>query len=132
MSQFNFKKTAQLGLISGIIVLSVSAIGMVQTFDERDIITGVLTLGQLLLFSAPIISGYLAWNRQKEENVSAGIVVLRGTLVGFLSAVPVIGLIALTRVWPLGSPPRTPTWMTSASTGPLSTPMGIWISSPTG
>jgi branched-chain amino acid transport system permease protein len=100
MSQFNFKKTAQLGLISGIIVLSVSAIGMVQTFDERDIITGVLTLGQLLLFSAPIITGYLAWNRQKEENVSAGIVVLRGTLVGFLSAVPVIGLIALTRVWP--------------------------------
>ena len=39
------------GLLAGLVATSVSAIGMVQTFDARDVITGVLSLGQLLLFS---------------------------------------------------------------------------------
>ena len=55
MSQLDLRKTAKLGLIAGVVILSVSAIGMVETFDERDIITGVFTLGQLLLFGAPLI-----------------------------------------------------------------------------
>lgn len=32
----NFSKAVRLGLIAGIVALSVSAIGMVQTFDVRD------------------------------------------------------------------------------------------------
>ncbi|MCZ7671908.1 MAG: hypothetical protein M5U34_34635 [Chloroflexi bacterium] len=98
MTQLNLRKTGQLGLIAGIVVLSVSAIGMVKTFDERDIITGVLTLGQLLLYSAPLIAGYMVWDRK--EDVSKGIILSRGLIVGFLAALPVIGLIFLTLLWP--------------------------------
>jgi branched-chain amino acid transport system permease protein len=98
MSQLDLRKTVQLGLIAGVVVLSVSAIGMVETFDERDIITGVLTLGQLLLYSAPLVAGYMAWNQK--EDISKGIILVRGAIVGFLAALPVIGLILLTLLWP--------------------------------
>ena len=98
MSKLDLRKMGQLGLIAGVVVLSVSAIGMVETFDERDIIDGVLTLGQLLLYSAPLIAGYMAWDRK--EKISAGIILVRGLIVGFLSALPVIGLIFLTLLWP--------------------------------
>ena len=98
MSQLDLRKTARLGLIAGVVILSVSAIGMVETFDERDIITGVITLGQLLLYSAPLVAGYMAWNQK--EAVSNGIILIRGAIVGFLAALPVIGLIFLTLLWP--------------------------------
>ena len=98
MSQLDLRKTAKLGLIAGVVILSVSAIGMVETFDERDIITGILTLGQLLLYSAPLIAGYMIWD--KKENVSNSIILARGAIAGFLSALPVIGLIFLTLLWP--------------------------------
>jgi len=97
MSQLDLRKTARLGLIAGIVILSVSAIGMVETFDERDIITDIFTLGQLLLFGAPLIAGYLVWD--KKEEVSNGIILLRGAIAGFLSALPVIGLIFVTLLW---------------------------------
>jgi branched-chain amino acid transport system permease protein len=97
MSQLDLRRTIKLGLIAGFVVLSVSAIGMVETFDGRDIITGVFTLGQLLLFSAPLIVGYMVWDRK--EAVSGGVILIHGAIAGFLSALPVIGLIYLTLIW---------------------------------
>lgn len=94
----NFNKAVRLGLIAGIVALSVSAIGMVQTFDVRDIITGVLTLGQLLLFSTALIAGYFSW--QKGEGVAPVGAILRGLVAGLLTAVPPIALIFLTIIWP--------------------------------
>ena len=94
----NFSKAVRLGLIAGIVALSVSAIGMVQTFDVRDIITGVLTLGQLLLFSTALIAGYFSW--QKGEGVAPVGAILRGLVAGLLTAVPPIALIFLTIIWP--------------------------------
>ncbi len=94
----NFSKAVRLGLITGVVALSVSAIGMVETFDVRDIITGVLTLGQLLLFSTALISGYFSW--KKGEGVTPLGAILRGLVAGLLTAVPPIALILLTVVWP--------------------------------
>ncbi|MBK8987900.1 MAG: leucine/isoleucine/valine transporter permease subunit [Chloroflexi bacterium] len=94
----NFGKAVRIGLIAGVVALSVSAIGMVQSFDVRDIITGVLTLGQLLLFGAALLAGYFSW--QKGEGVAPLGVVLRGLTAGLLTAVPVIALIFLTIAWP--------------------------------
>jgi branched-chain amino acid transport system permease protein len=94
----NFSHALRMGLIAGVVALGTSAIGMVQTFDQRDIITGVFTLGQLLLFSTALIAGYFSW--QKQEGGRPGMVVARGVVAGLLTAVPLVGLIALTIVWP--------------------------------
>jgi len=93
-----FNKAVRIGLITGVVALSVSAIGMVETFDVRDIITGVLTLGQLLLFSTALIAGYFSW--QKGEGVSPAGAVLRGLVAGLLTAVPPILLVIVANLWP--------------------------------
>jgi branched-chain amino acid transport system permease protein len=94
----NFGKAVRIGLITGVVALGVSAIGMVEAFDVRDIITGVLTLGQLLLFSTALIAGYFSW--KKGEGVSPLGAILRGLVAGVLTAVPPIFLVFLTTIWP--------------------------------
>ncbi len=93
----NFNNAIRYGLMAGVVALSVSAIGIVQTFNERDIITGVLTLGQLLLFSTALVAGYFSWQRSdKVQPVGA---ILRGLVAGVVTAVPPIALILLTLAW---------------------------------
>ncbi len=98
MSELNIRKTIQIGLIAGIVAVSVSAIGMVEAFNERDIITGVLTLGQVLLFSLPVIAGYVVI--RGNGGVRPGQAVLHGLLAGVFTALPLVGLIVLTLLWP--------------------------------
>lgn len=88
----------RLGLLAGIIALSISAIGMVEAFDQRDIITDYFSLGQLLLFATPIIIGYVIASRYGRKETGA--LLLSGSVAGFLSAAPLVGLIALTAIWP--------------------------------
>ena len=51
MTGMNWRHVIRTGLLMSLIVLLVSIIGMVETFDERDLVVGYLTLGQLLLFA---------------------------------------------------------------------------------
>ncbi len=93
-------KAVRYGLIAGVVAASVSAIGMVETFNERDIITGVLTLGQVLLYGTPIIAGYLAIRTQDDGQLTTGPALLNGLVAGLMTAVPVIALILLTVISP--------------------------------
>ena len=70
MNQTNnsFKETLKLGLIAGVISLSVSVIGMVELFSSRDLIADVLSLGQVFLFAAPVAFGYIIANNSKNDN----------------------------------------------------------------
>ncbi|MCA9969139.1 MAG: hypothetical protein KC425_02935 [Anaerolineales bacterium] len=97
MQAENLKNAVRMGLIAGVISLSVSAIGMVESFDQRDILTGLFTLGQLLLFSAPFVIGYLVAQRETSHQVGGSLV--EGLLAGLSTALPVIGLIILANVW---------------------------------
>jgi branched-chain amino acid transport system permease protein len=58
--RFDWRPPLRYGLVAGIIALSLSAIGMVEAFGERELIAGVLSLGYLLLFSTPALAGYLS------------------------------------------------------------------------
>ncbi len=100
MSQSPIGKAVRYGLLAGLVAASVSAIGMVETFNERDIITGFLTLGQLLLYSAPIIAGYLAIRTEDDQQLSPGPALLNGFVTGLTTAVPIIILILLTVAFP--------------------------------
>ncbi len=98
MAGFDLRKALRIGLLFGIVAVSISAIGMVETFDERDVIAGYLTLGQLLLFAAPIIAGYYAVNSKPQPQAVA--TALMGIVAGFLTALPVVGLILLSVLVP--------------------------------
>jgi branched-chain amino acid transport system permease protein len=87
------QKTARTGLIAGIVAVSVSAIGMVQTFNTRDIIAGVLTLGQLLLFSAPLAAGFVVMRRQARRGLVFGL--LMSFLAGLIAVLPLTVLVLL-------------------------------------
>lgn len=98
MSQIDLRHVARIGLIFGIVAASVSAIGMVQTFDERDLITGVLTLGQVLLFAASGLAGFFAARHYGPDNRGASL--LSGAIAGFLASLPVLGLVLLSVLFP--------------------------------
>lgn len=93
MSEIDFRNVIRIGLIAGIVAASVSVIGMVQTFDARDIVTGVLSLGQVLLFTAAALGGYLAAQENDEVEVVPALV--KGILAGALAALPVIALVGI-------------------------------------
>jgi len=81
------------GLLAGLVALSLSMIGMVALFAERDLIAGVMTLGQVILFLAPAALSYLA--ASKAPSGKNGIALLYGTITGFIAALPLILLIFL-------------------------------------
>ncbi len=97
-SQLDLRNTARVGLLAGVITLGVSAVGMLESFDKRDLIIGLLTLGQLLLFSAPFAAGFLV--TRGEDKVDTGEAVVGGAVAGALTAVPLIALILLTLAAP--------------------------------
>lgn len=92
-TQDTIRDTIRTGLIAGLVALSLSAIGMVQTFNERDIITGVLTLGQVLLFSAPLAAGFIVMRINAGRSPIAGLV--SSLVAGVLAALPVTGLVLI-------------------------------------
>ena len=97
MNAINWRRVIQMGLILGLVVLITSVIGMVQTFDERDMIAGLLTLGQLLLFAPAFYGGFIAAG--KDERRAPLSTLLAGLLAGALAAVPVVLLIGLATAW---------------------------------
>jgi hypothetical protein len=87
------RDTVRTGLIAGLVAVSLSAIGMVQTFNARDIITGVLTLGQILLFSAPLAAGFIVMRNQPGRGPIAGLI--SSVMAGILAAFPVAALVLI-------------------------------------
>lgn len=97
MNTINWRRVIRIGLIMGVVVLTASVIGMVQTFDERDLIEGLFTLGQLLLFAPAVFAGYLAAGRSEKKSAVATLPA--GFVAGLLTAIPPVLLIALATAW---------------------------------
>jgi branched-chain amino acid transport system permease protein len=91
----DIRNAVRMGLIAGCFTLSVSAIGMVALFSERELISGVVTMGQVLIFMAPITLAYLA-----VRNMSTGPlpILLTGLITGAASSLPTIALIVINSV----------------------------------
>ena len=91
--RLSLRRAIQLGLLAGVVALSVSMIGMVALFGKRPLIVNVLTLGQVLLFATPVAMGYLAAQGAPEEK--RGVSILHGLICGLLAAIPLIVLVVL-------------------------------------
>ncbi|MEZ4644205.1 MAG: hypothetical protein R3E31_15980 [Chloroflexota bacterium] len=98
MAQLDVRDAIRKGLLAGVIALGLSVIGMVEAFDQRDVITDVFSLGQLLLFAAPAVVGFLV---VKGRDIRAyGPALISGALAGVFAAIPIFLLLMLTLIYP--------------------------------
>jgi branched-chain amino acid transport system permease protein len=82
--QTNIWKTAfSTGLVVGAVSLLLALVGMVTAFADSYIITGVFTMGQMLLLTPLIIGGYSTITRLKTISLTKGL--LGGIISGFSS-----------------------------------------------
>jgi branched-chain amino acid transport system permease protein len=89
---FNWRVFVRFGLLAGVIGLSLSLIGMVETFSERAIIGGIVTLGEILLFGSVLGAGFLA-ARELEEDQRISTNLAGGLLLGVTAGLPLILLL---------------------------------------
>ncbi|HXV42124.1 MAG TPA: hypothetical protein VEC96_03610, partial [Anaerolineae bacterium] len=94
--QFNLLKVIQIGLIGGAVAVLVSLVGMVEAFHKRDIIAGVITMGQTLLLAIGLTISYAAASRLGGHDWRAKLV--SGTLAGLVTASLLVGLVLLGQV----------------------------------
>ncbi len=69
MSTFDWKKILQLGLIGGLVGVLIALVGMVEEFDERDIIAGTLSMGWTMLILTVLVTAYFAAGTSKMNNL---------------------------------------------------------------
>ncbi len=92
-THFGWRDALRLGFIGGAVALFFSLVGMVETFGERDIIGGVISLGQILPLGAGLGAGYYAAQRTaKGERLR---VVLHAALAGLVTGVMLAVLVLL-------------------------------------
>ena len=85
MNEFNLRQAISQGLVASVIALSVSAIGMVELFGERYLVSGLLTMGQLLIFLGPIVFSYQMARKMERESLRDGL--LTGLVIGLVNGV---------------------------------------------
>ena len=99
LNRKNASKTMMIGIYSGLVALFVCLIGMVETFGERDIIGGIISMGHTMLIIITMGGGAFAVNKlreniyvstQKERQVP----LLAGILVGMATGLIVGAMLA--------------------------------------
>jgi branched-chain amino acid transport system permease protein len=71
-----------LGVITGAAAVFLGLVGMVETFAQKQIIVGVISLGHTLLLLTGIIAGYEAGRRAGRLGPAAGAALLAGATTG--------------------------------------------------
>lgn len=80
------------GAVGGLLAVSIALQGMIQTFSARDVIGGLLSMGQSLLLIAYFGVGYAAVRRGGQDTRSA---LLTGGLTGFVAGLILVLFIVL-------------------------------------
>jgi branched-chain amino acid transport system permease protein len=83
-----FRVAVNYGLVAGAVALSLSWIGLIELFAQRDLIAGMLTLGQVFLFIPAAALGYLSARTATQDNRWAAL--LKGAITGIISSIPLI------------------------------------------
>jgi branched-chain amino acid transport system permease protein len=94
-----FRGALRLGLIAGVGALSVSVIGMVDLFAQRDLIAGLLSMGQLMVLAPAALAAYMTAEHDAADSVVRPL--LRGLLAGLISTIPIAILIQVEQLIPL-------------------------------
>ncbi len=103
--ELNVKKVLRAGLIAGVVMVFVSAIGMVEDFDSRKVIDPFLSLGFLALFWYVPRAGYKVGHEEvlegMEEHPVSSQQVVAGLSVGVVGGVVISILVVIAHVMDL-------------------------------
>jgi branched-chain amino acid transport system permease protein len=91
-SRIDLRQAVRAGLITGLVALVVSMIGLVELLSNRFLVADIVTLGQLLIFTAPAIISYLMARNSPEQLPVSNI--LNGLVIGLCSALPLVIFVA--------------------------------------
>lgn len=101
----DYRKILRAGLIVGLVLSFTSAIGMVEQFDQRQVVAGVLSLGFLALFWYVPVAGYKVGDEEVLEGMEAyaksGNHVVAGLLVGLIGGIVLFILVLITNAMDL-------------------------------
>jgi len=104
----NWFMALQLGVIGGIAAILMSLVGMVEEFAKRDIVAGVIEMGQTLILMALLATGYFAARRSPSAGSFLRLIegALAGATAGLLLwlLVQVIGPLDLRTIFLNASP----------------------------
>lgn len=99
VSNIPVSRPIKAGLVGGIAGVYVAAIGLVQRFDGRNAITGVITLGYLLLVVIAVATGYLSSRKLRTiEDLGSPTranIFTTGAIAGFVSGLFLVPFVAL-------------------------------------
>jgi branched-chain amino acid transport system permease protein len=91
--QSPWRSALNIGLIGAVVVVLLSLIGMVESFNKRDIVYKVITMGQLLLLIATLFMAYLA--AKKSDAGKPGQTIGLAVIAGVVTAAGIVILIAI-------------------------------------
>lgn len=87
----DLRRALRIGGLAGLIMSFMGAIGMIEAFSRRTLIDPILNMGELFLWSVPVLAGAMAIGSSKEvSDQQAGTIgsrVLTGALVGLVAGV---------------------------------------------
>jgi branched-chain amino acid transport system permease protein len=94
------RRSVNAGLLTGVAVVYLALVGMIQTFDGINIVADKLSLGRLLIFLPPLVAGYsIGRPRISGGEViqpSSGQTMVGGVVVGLLGAgITALGILAV-------------------------------------
>ncbi len=92
-TSFSWKQIIQTGLIAGAIAVLLSLVGMVATFRERFIISGIFTMGQAIFLAPMLLMAYFLQRRLHPQPIQ--IVLLSSLLVGLIGSALLAALVLI-------------------------------------
>ena len=95
MKDFDMRSSVRLGLIGGASLVLVSAIGMVETFHERLIVGGLISMGQSVLVALLLA---ICFSAAKQASAKKALSILGGALSGLVSTALLAGLVWISQL----------------------------------
>ncbi|MEW6232162.1 MAG: hypothetical protein AB1566_07610, partial [Chloroflexota bacterium] len=90
--RFDWLPAVKIGLVGGAIGVLLALVGMVEAFSIRDIVNGIVSMGQMLMLISIAFTGYMAARRttQPQHLGVLGSSLLAGLLFGGMMALLLI------------------------------------------
>ena len=91
----NLRSAISTGLIAGVVMIYLMAVGIAAVFAERQVVTGYLTLGRVMLIVPALGVGYLVAGRPGSARSRAVLALVAGVAAGGLFSAAFLASVAL-------------------------------------